>query len=120
VAVLERIEGVEMAGFLRMVPGGRVLPHTDPRDAFLVRAHLGLRLTAEEQAWWEPGTVRLMDTRQSHWNRNLDDVPRFTMIVDVRMPFAIPVGAWGPWRPDAPDVERPAEATGGARERVAG
>ncbi|MDO9280307.1 MAG: aspartyl/asparaginyl beta-hydroxylase domain-containing protein [Pseudomonadota bacterium] len=110
-ALVARIAGVELAGFLRVEPGGVMLPHTDPRDDHLVRAHLGLQLTDEEQAWWRPGTVRLMDTRLSHWARNLGDFPRVTMVVDVRMPFVVPDGAWGPWRPDDPAVMRPAGGT---------
>ncbi|MDP2304762.1 MAG: aspartyl/asparaginyl beta-hydroxylase domain-containing protein [Pseudomonadota bacterium] len=107
-ALAARIPGVELAGFLRIEPGGSMLPHTDPRDDHLVRGHLGLQLTEEEQAWWAPGSARLMDTRLSHWARNLGAFPRVTMVVDVRMPFVVPDGAWGPWRPDEPGMVRPA------------
>lgn len=106
-ALITAIPGVELAGFLRVEPGGSMLPHTDPRDDHLVRAHLGLQLTEEEQAWWPAGSARLMDTRLSHWARNLGDFPRITMVLDVRMPFVVPEGAWGPWRPDEPGVARP-------------
>lgn len=101
-ALVARIPGVELAGFLRVAPGGVMQPHTDPRDDHVVRCLLGLQLTVEEQAWWRPGTARLMDTRQSHWARNAGDYPRVTMVLDVRMPFVVPEGAWGRWRPDAP------------------
>lgn len=106
-ALVARIAGVELAGFLRVEPGGRMLPHTDPRDDRLVRCHLGLQLTLEEQAWWPPGTARLMDTRQSHWARNDGSYPRVTMVVDVRMPFVVADNLWGAWRPDEPGFERP-------------
>lgn len=101
------VPGVVLAGFLRMDPGGSMLPHTDPRDDDMVRCHLGLQLPAEEQAWWRPGTARLMDTRQSHWARNPSDYPRYTFVLDVRMPFVVPSGAFGQWRPDDPNVVRP-------------
>ncbi len=105
-ALATRVPGVRLAGFLRVEPGGLMLPHTDPRDDDVVRVHLGLRLPVEEQAWWRPGTARLMDTRQMHWARNLGDYARLTMVMDVRMPFVVE-GRWGQWRPDDPNVVRP-------------
>ncbi len=99
---LDRIEGVELAGFMRLLPGALMHPHTDPRDDNLVRCILGLRLTAEEQAWWPEGAARLLDTRQSHWARNTGSHPRTTFVIDVRMPFAVPTGSFGSWRPGAP------------------
>jgi beta-hydroxylase len=106
-ALISRVPGVELGSFLRMEPGGTMLPHTDPRDDRLVRVHLGLQLPEEERAWWVPGTARLMDTRQTHWARNPGTHSRVTMVLDVRMPFVAPDNAWGPWRPDDPNVRRP-------------
>jgi hypothetical protein len=48
-----------------------------------------------------------MDTRQTHWARNPGTYSRVTMVLDVRMPFVVPDNAWGPWRPDDPNVRRP-------------
>lgn len=106
-ALVKQLEGVLLTGFLRVEPGGLMLPHTDPREDDMVRVHLGLQLTEEEQAWWPPGTARLMDTRQSHWARNLGEFPRITMVLDVRMPFVVPNAAFGQWRPDEAGIVRP-------------
>ena len=101
-ALLSRIGGIELAGFLCLTPGSLMHPHTDPRDDDLVRCHLGLQLTEEEQAWWPLGTARLMDIRQTHWARNAGAYPRITFVIDVRMPFVVADGAFGAWRPGAP------------------
>ncbi len=102
-AILSEIGNIQLGGFLRFAAGGAMGVHTDPRDDHVVRCHLGLRLCEDEQAWWPEGRARLMDTRQPHWARNDGTYTRITMVVDVRMPFVVPDGAWGPWRPDAPN-----------------
>lgn len=105
VAVLSRIPGLEMAGFLRVPPRVRMRKHTDPRDDHVVRCHLGLVLPRSEQAWWKEGTARLMDPRRPHWALNDDDCDRLTLVLDVRMPFVVSDDPWGPWRPDDPPDE---------------
>jgi hypothetical protein len=101
-AVVEQIAGVELAGFLCVPPGVSMAPHTDPRDDDVVRCHLALVLPPDEQAWWPEGHARLMDSRQLHSVQNDAPVPRYTFILDARMPFVVPENAWGPWRPTDP------------------
>ena len=103
VAVAAQIPGLFLCGFLRLGPGGAMGVHTDPREDHTVRCHLGLRLTTEEQAWWPEGAARLMDTRTAHWARNDEAYARLTLVIDVTMPFVVPTGAFGRWRPDRPD-----------------
>lgn len=101
-ALIEKVDGVEVAGFLRMPAGVSMRKHTDPRDDELVRCHLGLVLPESEQGWWPEGKARLMDPRQPHWAKNDSSRYRMTFVIDVRMPFVVPDNAWGPWRPDDP------------------
>lgn len=104
--VIDSIDGARLAGFQRFLPGATMAVHTDPRADRMVRCILGLQLPALERTWWPEGTARLLDTRQPHWARNDDPLPRYTLVVDVLMPFVVDSGTWGPWRPDAP-VPRP-------------
>lgn len=108
-AVVARIEGLTLAGFLRLEPGVTVASHADPRDDDMIRCHLGLRLPASEHAWWPEGRARLMDVRRPHWACNDGDEPRITLVVDVRMPFVVTTDDWEEWRPGVapPDLERP-------------
>jgi len=110
VAVVGTIEGVRLAGYQRFVRGAGMAVHTDPRANNMVRCILGLQLPAREQAWWPPGRARLLDTRLPHWARNDDDAPRYTLVLDIQMPFAVDSSGWPPWRLDEPgDLVKPGD-----------
>lgn len=96
-AVLDTLEHVTVGGFLMLEPGGVIKPHADIRDDDVIRAHLGLRLAPHERETWAEGTARVMDIRMQHEARNEGDTPRITLMVDVRMPFAIPTGVLPVW-----------------------
>lgn len=104
--VVGAIPGARLAGYQRFHPGAKMALHTDPRADHMVRCILGLQLPTLEQRWWREGTARLIDTRLPHWARNDDTRPRYTLVIDVLMPFAVDGSTWGPWRPDAP-IPRP-------------
>ncbi len=102
-AVLDGIDGLIIGGFLRLAPGMEIHLHEDFRDDDVIRAHLGLTLPPHERAYWDEGTARLMDIRAPHQAHNLDgEAWRVTMMVDVRMPFPVPLGAVPPWGPPEP------------------
>lgn len=108
-AVVGTIEGVRLAGYQRFVHGAGMAVHTDPRANNMVRCILGLQLPTAEQAWWPPGRARLLDTRLPHWARNDDAAPRYTLVLDIQMPFPVDSSGWPPWRLDDPrDLARPA------------
>ena len=98
--MLSEIEGVVLAGFLSLEPGGMIGPHRDTRDDHMVRCHLGLHLAPCERDRWPELTCRLMDVRASHSARNDGKVARLTLVVDVRRPFRVPDDAFGPWSPE--------------------
>lgn len=102
VRVFGGIEGLLMGGYQRFVHGAAMAVHTDPRADDMIRCILGLQLPERERAWWPPGRARLLDTRLPHWARNDDAAPRYTLVIDVRMPFTVDSTAWPPWRPDEP------------------
>ena len=118
VRVVGGIDGARLAGFQRFRPGATMALHTDPRADRMVRCILGLQLPALERSWWPEGTARLLDTRQPHWARNDDERPRYTLVIDVLMPFVVDSSTWGPWRPDEP-IPRPDDGTTEADFRAA-
>ncbi len=96
-ARIQALDGLVVAGIMRLSAGGRIRRHVDRRDDDVVRVHLALQLAEGEQSYWAPGTARLMDIRQSHQAKNDGDRDRVTLCCDFRMPFAIPEGVIPPW-----------------------
>lgn len=89
VAVLDKIEGLGVAGFMRLAPGAHIELHTDFRRDDEVRCHVGLVLPEVEWATWPPGTAQLLDVRKPHSVRNDTTRPRLTLLLDVRLPFIL-------------------------------
>jgi hypothetical protein len=98
-AILDTIPGLEVGGFLSLAPGASLDWHEDHREDDVIRAHLALSLPPDEQAYWPLGRARLLDIRTRHRAINPTPDPRLTLIVDVRMPFAVPTGVLPPWNP---------------------
>jgi hypothetical protein len=98
-ALLARIPGAAVAGYLRLDPGARLEDHTDERADDVIRVHLALQLPPAEAAYWPEGTARLLDVRVPHSAANPSDRPRLTFVVDVALPGPVPVGAVPPWGP---------------------
>ncbi len=97
--VVAGIDGLVLAGFLRLEAGGFIEEHSDIREDDVVRCHVGLHLSPGERSYWPELGARLMDVRQPHAARNDGPTPRLTLVVDVRMPFVVPEGEFGPWQP---------------------
>lgn len=93
VRILDGIEGLFLAGFMRLEPRSEIKTHTDFRGDDEVRCHVALQVPEHEASSWPVGRARLMDVRVPHAARNPDVLPRLTLLVDVRMPFVIPVGS---------------------------
>lgn len=98
-ALLSRIDGLLVAGILRLAPHSVIKPHEDFRDDDVLRAHLAVQLPPDEQRYWPEGTAKLMDIRARHEAANPTSEPRLTVVVDVRFPYAVPDGIVPPWGP---------------------
>ena len=98
-ARLSGLEGLMVAGFMRLTPGTTIPEHVDIRDDNVIRVHLALQLPEAELTYWRDGTARLMDIRQPHRAKNLSHRDRITLCCDFRMPDPIPEGSVPPWNP---------------------
>jgi beta-hydroxylase len=106
-AVLDRLPGLVMAGFMRLAPYGYVKPHHDRREDRIIRAFLALQLPPQERTWWRELTTRLLDVRITHQAWNDWDRPRHVLCCDFRLDQTVPTGATERWTPqDARPPER--------------
>jgi aspartyl/asparaginyl beta-hydroxylase (cupin superfamily) len=101
--VLRGLPGLRLAGFLRLGPGARILPHVDQREDDELRVHLGLDLAPRERAWWEPGRCRLLDIREEHEAYNDGERDRLTLVCDLAFPLPLPEVP--PWTPPGQPAE---------------
>jgi hypothetical protein len=98
-ARLSELDGLIVAGFMRLTPGTIISEHTDIRDDNVIRVHLALQLPEADRRYWRDGTARLMDIRQPHHAENLEEYDRITLCCDFRVPEPIPDGVIPPWNP---------------------
>jgi hypothetical protein len=96
-ALLDRIPGARVAGFLRLDPGADLGLHTDERDDAVVRVHLALELPEAEALVWPVGTCRILDVREPHRAANPGSRPRLTFVVDVNVGRAVLAGEIPAW-----------------------
>ena len=93
VAVLDQLDGLVMSGFMRLAPGGRIVPHSDLREDRVIRAFLSLQLPPYERQWWPELTTRLLDVRHTHQAWNDWDRARHVLCCDFRLEVEVPTGA---------------------------
>ena len=98
-ARLAALPGLEVEGFMRLSPGGEILPHQDHREDNVVRVILGLQLPQAQHGAWPEGTARLLDIRQRHGATNHGDRPRLVLCCDFRLEAPLPDGLIAPWGP---------------------
>lgn len=101
-ARIAELDGLVLAGVMRLSAGGRIRGHGDESDGHVVRVHVGLQLPASEHAVFPEGAARLMDVRRSYQTVNDGDRARVTLCCDFRMPFTVPDDAIPAWSEPVP------------------
>jgi beta-hydroxylase len=93
--VIERIPGLQMAGFSRLAPGTHIKPHCgyDGWAQYVLRCHLALkvndgcalRVGPETRQWQQGKTMVFCDaTEHEAWNRGTEE--RIVLLLDFRNP----------------------------------
>jgi ornithine lipid ester-linked acyl 2-hydroxylase len=97
--ILERIDGLILAGFSRLEPGTYIYPHRDGQDQPALRSHLGLMVhdgakirAGEQLRTWQPGKILAFDGIEEHEAINQGPTQRTVLIADAeRERIALPL-----------------------------
>lgn len=98
VEIVEKLPGLQMAGFSALSPGCHITPHSGYAGYSdkILRSHLGLiipdkcriKVAGEERAWQE-GKMLIFDDSLTHEAWNKSDRLRVVLLVDFLTPKGI-------------------------------